>query len=468
MPRLFIDGQPVEVPPGATLLDAARQLGLDVPTLCHLEDAPHRPSCMLCVMKLTGAQRYVPACATPAEDGWNVESETPAVRAARKLALELLLSDHVGECVAVCQRRCPADVPIPAMIERLQAGHPAEAARQVKLAHPFPAMLGRVCDAPCERACRRNKLDAPVSIRALEQQAGDAALAQPLPVRAGEPTGHRVAIIGGGPSGLTAAWFLRLQGHAITIFDACDTLGGHLRATPHTAVLDAEIAGILALGVQREFNQYVTELPPGFGAYVIATGKPVGLPEQPGVFHALPAEPATVLSLAAGRQAAVCVDQFLRGRPVTGEPKRFTSTIGAFGDEEFARFVARQHGAETEAGRCFQCACAAAESCRLRHYAELYGANQKRFRGARREWEREETADGIVFERGKCITCGLCVWKTRQAGEPVGLALVRRGFEQRVAGALGMRLEEAIRRSGEVCVDVCPTGALTKKKVVDD
>jgi ferredoxin len=464
MPKLTIDGQPVEVAAGSTLLAAARQLGLDVPTLCYLEGGPHRPSCMACVMKVAGANRYVASCATVAEDGMVVESESAGVRAARKLALELLLSDHVGDCVAVCERRCPADVPIPAMIERMQAGKFAEAAALAKEAHPFPAMLGRVCSAPCEHACRRNKLDEAVAIRDLERQAGDAALTTPVPPACAPPSGQSVAIIGGGPTGLTAAWFLRQHGHAVTIFEATEQLGGHLRATPHADVLDGEIGQIMALGVDCRLGRYVTELPAGFAASIIATGKPVAFPEHPGVFRAIQAKPETVLSVAGGRRAAVCVDQYLRGVTVVGEPEQYTSTIASFNDSEFARFAATARDAVTEAGRCFQCACAAADSCRLRHYADVYGAQQKHFRGARREFERDESAAGIIFQRGKCISCGLCVWMAHGAGEPVGLTFVKRGFQQQVAGALGSAIEQAVQKSGEQCVKVCPTGALKQKK----
>src|ERR1051325_2186995 len=98
MPRLTIDNRSVDVPPGGTVLDAARVLGIDIPTLCHLDGYEPSTSCMLCLVKVKGRNRLVPSCATVAEEGMEVESETPQVRQVRRTGLELLLSDHLGDC----------------------------------------------------------------------------------------------------------------------------------------------------------------------------------------------------------------------------------------------------------------------------------------------------------------------------------------------------------------------------------
>lgn len=96
MPRLTIDQREVEVPPGATILDAARQLGVEIPTLCHLQGHDPNTSCMICVVKVAG--KWVPSCATRAEEGMAVENQTEEVRHLRRVGLELLLSDHAMRC----------------------------------------------------------------------------------------------------------------------------------------------------------------------------------------------------------------------------------------------------------------------------------------------------------------------------------------------------------------------------------
>ncbi|MCW2272860.1 FAD-dependent oxidoreductase [Rhodoblastus acidophilus] len=128
-------------------------------------------------------------------------------------------------------------------------------------ANPFPATMGRVCPAPCEDGCNRNEVDDFIGINGVEQYVGDWAiehkLALPTPPAL---SGKRVAVVGGGPGGLSAAWFLRREGHAVTIFEAHEKLGGMMRygipgyRTPRD-MLDAEIGRILALdGVEARTN----------------------------------------------------------------------------------------------------------------------------------------------------------------------------------------------------------------------
>src|SRR5690242_5783118 len=102
MPKLVIDNQVVQVPAGATVLQAARSLGQEVPTLCFREDCSPSTSCMVCVVKVKGREQWLPSCATKAEDGMELESNTDEVREARRATLEMLLSDHTGDCLAPC------------------------------------------------------------------------------------------------------------------------------------------------------------------------------------------------------------------------------------------------------------------------------------------------------------------------------------------------------------------------------
>jgi len=178
MPSLTIDDRAVEVPEEATILDAARKLGIDIPTLCFLEGRAPQTSCMVCLVKVDGGERLLPACATKVRDGMRVESEAAEVRQARRMALELLLGDHLGDCIAPCHAVCPAHINIPRMIRQIASGRAREAG--------VTAAPCRDCAAPCEKACRRAVKDNAVSIRLLVRYAAEVAGAVRPPPAAAE------------------------------------------------------------------------------------------------------------------------------------------------------------------------------------------------------------------------------------------------------------------------------------------
>jgi NADPH-dependent glutamate synthase beta subunit-like oxidoreductase/ferredoxin len=288
MPRLTIDGHAVDVQPGDTILTAARKLGLDIPTLCFLERCGPMTSCLVCVVKViqNGRSRVVPSCGLRAEDGMVVESETDEVRALRRSALELLFSDHVGDCLSPCHRICPLDLNIPRMIRQIQTGRNDEAIATVRAALALPATLGRLCHAPCQNGCRRSGCGGSAAIRDLERFTADEDLKSPepcLPPRKAA-TGKRVAIVGAGPAGLAAAYHLLRQGHSCVLFDRNPQAGGTLRTQPDERtlprnVLDAEIRQIERLGAEfrrsTALGAGVTlgDLCEQFDAVLLATGE---------------------------------------------------------------------------------------------------------------------------------------------------------------------------------------------------
>ncbi|NLH47867.1 MAG: FAD-dependent oxidoreductase [Myxococcales bacterium] len=164
--------------------------------------------------------------------------------------------DHVPPC----NEACPAGNDIEGFIRLIGEGKPAEAWRLLKEENPLPAVTGRVCFHPCERACNRQYFDEPTSIQALERYAADHAGA-PVGLLAPE-SGKKVAVIGAGPAGLAAAYHLRRLGHRVTVFDALPKAGGLLRVGIPAyrlpdEVLDREVAAIAALGVDFQLNKHV-------------------------------------------------------------------------------------------------------------------------------------------------------------------------------------------------------------------
>jgi NADPH-dependent glutamate synthase beta subunit-like oxidoreductase/ferredoxin len=285
MITLTIDGRRVTVPPETSVLDAARWLGIRIPTMCHVPAIEPAASCFLCAVQIEGRRTLSPSCAMPVAEGMVVATDSADVRTVRKMALELLLSDHAGECVAPCAAKCPAGLDIPGFVKGVATGDTREAMQVIGRSLALPGSLGRICPRLCEQACRRCDLDQGLAIGALHRYAADqdrAGAAPLLPARA-PATGKAIAIVGAGPAGLAAAWYLLQQGHVCTLFDAHPLPGGMLRygipafRLPKDA-LDAEIAGLRTLGAHFRMGARwgedftLAELRGTYDAVFVATG----------------------------------------------------------------------------------------------------------------------------------------------------------------------------------------------------
>ena len=153
-----------------------------------------------------------------------------------------------------CVALCPAGVDIPGYISLVNEGRCADAVRLIRKDNPFPTACAYICEHPCEARCRRNMVDDAVNIRGLKRYAVDHADNVPQPKKA-PATGKSVAIIGGGPGGLSAAYYLALMGHKVTVYEKQKHLGGMMRyGIPSYRLprqkLDDEIASILSLGIE--------------------------------------------------------------------------------------------------------------------------------------------------------------------------------------------------------------------------
>lgn len=254
--RLNINGKEVTGVPGQTILEVARENDIFIPTLCYDERTKIYGSCGICMCEVEGNPKLCKACATVIAPGMVVRTNTERVIESRKTNLELLLSNHTGDCRPPCVLACPAQTDCQGYVGLIANGEYEAALELVKDKIPLPASLGRVCPHPCEKECRRGLIDEPISIQWLKRFVADQDLGdvEPFIPEIEEETGKRVAVIGGGPMGLSAAYFLRQMGHDVTIFESMPKAGGMLRyGIPEyrlpKEVLDDEIMTIEMMGV---------------------------------------------------------------------------------------------------------------------------------------------------------------------------------------------------------------------------
>jgi formate dehydrogenase major subunit len=294
--RLEIDGKPVEAIAGETVLEAARRAGIDIPAMCADPRMKPTGDCDLCNVVLDGQADFVKACMTVAHKGMTVRTENSELKALRKDRLNTYLADHNAYCQPPCTAACPAGIDIAGYIDLILQKNYAGSTALIKEMLPLPGVLGRVCPRPCEEPCRRVQIDGdPVAICALKRFAADKAAESGLPTQP-EPkpaTGKRVAVVGAGPSGLSAAYYLALAGHKVTLLESESKAGGMLRfgIPPYrlpNSVLDQEIDDILSLGVELKTNQAMGR------DYQIETLKDQGFDAVYLSIGAMAAKPATI------------------------------------------------------------------------------------------------------------------------------------------------------------------------------
>lgn len=256
MLNLTINGKNITVEEGTTILQAAKDNGIYIPTLCYDDAVKVYGACGLCVVEAEGIPKLLRSCSAKCSEGMVVNTESKRVIQSRKIAMELLMSAHDGDCVAPCQLNCPARTDCQGYVGLIANGEYEAALKLIKNKVSLPASIGRVCPHPCETACRRGKVDEAINIAQLKAFAADMDLNSDsyLPEK-NASTGKKIAIIGGGPAGLTAAYRLAISGHEVTVYDMMEKMGGMLRyGIPQyrlpKEVLDKEIAIIEKLGVK--------------------------------------------------------------------------------------------------------------------------------------------------------------------------------------------------------------------------
>jgi NADPH-dependent glutamate synthase beta subunit-like oxidoreductase len=518
MIKLKIDNREVTVRQGMTILEAASGEGIYIPAMCHNKESGHFTSCMICLVRERGSTSLFPSCASVVREGMDIITSDDVIEEARKTALDLLLSEHTGDCEAPCRIACPANMDIPQMNRHLAGGNEDQALAVIMRDIALPSVLGRICPAPCEGACHRKGHDSAVSVCALKRYAGDTG---DISITSQPERGGSVAIIGAGVAGLSAAFYLRVKGISCTLYDSNPLPGGAIRYETgdsifDKSVLDREAEFILGSGVSFRpdttvtaamFNRLVEEN----DAVVVATGnfsqqiadwgihnngkqavvdKNSYRTNFPNVFAIGNVNRKTKLAIrsaAQGKEVAFSVEQLLNGDEPQGEPKLFNSRTGRLRKEEYAIYMEGispsprtqdpepagegmdKSQAAQEAERCMHCECLKPFNCSLRDLSTKYGASQKRFGfEARRPVKKFTGHDLIVYEPGKCIKCGICVRLAGKYGERPGLTFMGRGYDVEIAVPFEESIKDAVKKAGMIVARACPTGALALKAGINE
>ena len=676
MINLTINGKPITAPEGSTILEAARANGIDIPTLCYDKAVEIYGACGLCVVEAQGIPKLLRSCSAKVSEGMVVNTESERVVRSRKIAMELLMSAHDGDCVAPCQLNCPAHTDCQGYVGLIANGEYDAALKLIKTKIPLPASIGRVCPHPCEKACRRKNVEEPINIAALKAFAANIDLNKPESYMPDvqESSGKKVAVIGGGPAGLTSAYYLSIMGHEVTVYDMMEKMGGMLRyGIPQyrlpKEVLDKEIALIEKTGVKlvnnvklgKDFT--IESLKAENDAVIVAVGAwksssmrtpgedlegvyggidflrsvikgapfeigekvavcgggntamdacrtavrlgakevyvvyrrtmsempadaleieeaeeegviykfltnplsfngedgkvksitlqimELGEPDQSGRRRPVPVEGKTeeivvdsvILAIgqklvqgdvaelklndrgnieadpdffttslegvfaigdATNRGASIAieaigeadrcakaVDAYLNGQSIdTRVPyisERDETTIDYSDRKKASRITPKvlpadvrnksfdevslgftEEEAQQEASRCLECGCREYYKCKLLNVAQRYEIHPERFKGEMpQKYTRDENAF-IERNTAKCILCGLCVRSCREVMDIHAVGLMGRGFKTDISPAFSLPLNETNCSNCGLCVNLCPTGALTEKSAL--
>ena len=259
--NLKIDGKEIQAEEGQSILEVAEENGIEIPTLCYHEELSLTTSCYLCMVKDKNTGNYIPSCSANIADGMDIDASSDDIFDMRQTTLNLLLSEHTGDCDAPCTMACPAGIQIEEYLRAARKGDFLESLKIIKEKLPLPMSIGRVCPRFCEEDCRRNVVDEKaVNINDVKRFVADMhyeEYLEDLP----ELNDKKVAIVGAGPAGYSIAYYLRLKGIRSDLYDKMPKPGGMLRyGIPEYRlpkdILDTELAHFDKMGgIEVHCNQ---------------------------------------------------------------------------------------------------------------------------------------------------------------------------------------------------------------------
>jgi predicted molibdopterin-dependent oxidoreductase YjgC len=353
--KLRIDNIDIESDGSQTLLDLAAKAGINIPVLCNRDGIEPWSSCMVCIVKDNKTGRYIPSCTAIAEDGMDIDASGAEVAGLRKKSLELLLSEHRAECEAPCRIVCPGGYNIPELNRLLLSGNFSEAVELLHSELDSQEIKCTSCPGYCENACRRKKLDTPVSIKNIHQFVFQSINRDKL-----------------------------IKETANQINNNTESRHSRLRKRFSSRIGKLE---------ENEFKEWLKE------------------------------------------------------SSVNGKRYREINDVLS---------------ARAEADSCMHCDCRAADNCMLRDLAEKFSLKDPVGKMINAPIIKKiNYKTGLIFENAKCIKCGLCVRVCEDSNDEQALCFINRGFVSVISEPLTVDFEETMATKADICITVCPTGALS-------
>ncbi|MDR3246663.1 MAG: (2Fe-2S)-binding protein [Prevotellaceae bacterium] len=450
-----IDSKEVKVFEGETIIEVARREGYKIPSLCYAKDAKHKSSCMVCAVKNTVNGQIIPSCSTFPTDGMKIETESDEIKTIRTLSLELLLSDHRADCEAPCKIACPAGFDVAAMNRLYDRGKYDEALEFLRNSLIIPATLCYICNAPCEKICRKKDVNKPVAIREIKKALVNKTL--PDKIKRTDGNGKKIAVIDSNPAGLSAAYALCKLGYEATIFEKSESvLLPYIEAEKApTGIIDFEIDVIKRTGV-KIVTSCGEQSFAGYDGIVFASFDDAKAQEfKRCVTLSMKTKQPARLVLEGLKMAEKLHALLLCSDAGITESKLFNSTYNRFSDKE-KQSLERQSQDDNRESACLYCDCNKKTECRLREHATTYGIKNSRYSRdtSSQALNRQHIREKIWFEPAKCIRCGLCVYNSDN-----GFTFRDRGF--------GMQIVLPSGNAGNISeqlAGLCPTGAIYNAK----
>ncbi|MBN2236162.1 MAG: (2Fe-2S)-binding protein [Bacteroidales bacterium] len=507
MIKIQIDHKIIDVEEGTKLIEAARQNGISIPSLCYRDDLPHYTSCSVCLVKNTTSNKFLHSCSVNVQEGMLIDASSEEVKAIRKDALSMLLAEHRAECEAPCKLVCPMDLNIPVMNRLLQHGEVQKAAELALKEMGMPETLCSICPAYCENACRRKMVDTSIAIRAVKAYTADHQIYSPSFSANKRSNAQKIAIVGGGISSLLSAYFLVQKGHECVLFEKENSLEevifnelGKEDLDPN--LLTKEINFVKQFGVQiknnttlnkdliasvltKEFDGIVLTVE-GFDdfevldSFLLHPGDSLIVNTKP-VFKVGKAAKQTKLMIreaAQTKQAIFALDAILNTE-IIPTSLSFNSTVGKIEEHEKSAWLKESKSnairfsmpitleeVASEASNCMHCDCRAQDNCQLRTLSAEYKVNNPKYKFQSQSIVKKiNEGSGLIFENAKCIKCGLCVRLLEKIAERNGIGFQGRGFKSIISEPLTHTFNEVLNEHVDLLVDICPTGALSKKEI---